>query len=361
MTTVASEGTDSLPGGRQKKSDNYRLTLLMLWFVALALAVLSLMSGSIHLSPTEVLQAFFPNTTHTTAYEVIWNLRLPRTLLALLVGLQFAIAGLILQCVTRNPLADPSIIGISSGSSLAIVTVLLLVDYVNAMFLFNTPVKISLEWLPFAAFIGGAISTLFVVLLSIKSNLRPVTLTLNGFAVGAMTNAIVMWLVIVWGGGRTETTVLWLAGSLYARDFSHIMLVLPWTLLGLLLLPLLKSPMSLLRFNEQQAKALGMNVMAWRIACIAVAVIFAASAISVSGPIGFLGLIVPHISRLLVGGDIKRQFWVCALIGASLTLAADLVARTIVSPIELPAGAITTLLGIPVLLFLLQKQVRHQS
>jgi iron complex transport system permease protein len=119
--------------------------------------------------------------------------------------------------------------------------------------------------------------------------------------------------------------------------------------------------MSILRFNEQQAQTMGVNVLAWRIACIAIAVVFAASAIAVSGPIGFVGLIVPHVAKLLVRGDIKKQFWVSALLGACLTLAADILARTIVSPNELPAGAITTLLGIPILLFLLQQQIGRRS
>ncbi|MDN3632966.1 FecCD family ABC transporter permease [Vibrio lentus] len=361
MTMASLASTQDMATSQPTSDKHYRRVFFSLWFVTLLLILLSLMSGSIHLSPSEVLNALMFNTPATTAHEVTWNLRLPRTLLALLVGFHFALSGLILQAVTRNPLADPSIIGISSGASLAIVIFLLLADYLNAVLFFNSPFHLSLTWLPFAALLGGALSTLFVVLLSLKTKLRPITLTLNGFAVGAITNAIVMWLVIVWGGGRTETTVLWLAGSLYARDFSHIMIVLPWTLIGVCIVPFLTSPMSILRFNEQQAQTMGVNVLAWRIACIAIAVVFAASAIAVSGPIGFVGLIVPHVAKLLVRGDIKKQFWVSALLGACLTLTADILARTIVSPNELPAGAITTLLGIPILLFLLQQQIGRRS
>ena len=339
----------------------YLIANLGLLLLVLVLTAASLALGSVDLSLAELASALAGDTPDSTEFQITWNLRLPRTLLALLVGCHFAAAGLILQCVTRNPLADPGVLGVSSGASLAIVTLLLMTDYLNAVVLPDSPIQLSLEWLPVAAALGGIASTMLVMALSLKHNLRPVVLTLNGVAVAAMANAVVMWLVTGWGGGRTETTVMWLAGSLYARDFFHLELLLPWTLLGLLLLPLLRGPLSLLRFDEAQARTAGLDVMKWRLISLAVAVVFAASAIAVSGPIGFVGLIVPHITRMLVGGSLRRQFLTNALIGACLTLAADLLSRTLLSPTELPAGALTTLLGIPVLLYLLSKQVGQHS
>ncbi len=340
------------------------------WVVSALIALLSLLTlasllmGSAQLSPTQVYQALLGTNSAGTAYEVLWNLRLPRTLLAILVGIHFALSGLILQSVIRNPLADPGVIGVSSGASLAIVVFLLLADLLSKTLLAGyqingQPVVLSLNWLPFAALVGGMLVSALVLSLSWKQSISPARLALNGVAVGAVLNAAVMWIVVVWGGSRTETTILWLAGSLYGRDFSHFAVILPWTTIGLTGLLLIQHPLSLLRFNESQAQTMGLNVAYWRILAIAIAVALAASAIAVAGPLGFVGLIVPHLARLLVGGQIKALISVCLLAGACLTLAADIISRTLLNPLELPAGALTTLIGIPVLLYLLQTQVNQ--
>lgn len=171
-----------------------------------------------------------------------------------------------------------------------------------------------------------------------------------------MLNALVMWTIITWGGGRTETSILWLAGSLYGRDFQHLFSILPWTLFGLLATVVILRPLSILRFDEVLAQSLGLNIMRWRIISITVAVALAASAIAIAGPVGFIGLIVPHMARLFIGNQLGQLVIISALAGASLTLGADILSRLLLNPLELPVGALTTLIGIPVLLFLLQRQ-----
>lgn len=369
QSNPASTASGSLKdsNGRLKDSHDrtpgyYRLVKLALLLLLTLLMVLSLLLGSVNLAASDIVSVLMGDITTGTAYDVIWNLRLPRTLLAALVGVHFALSGLILQSVIRNPLADPGVIGVSSGASLAIVGLLLLSDMINATLLKDSPVELSLTWLPMAAMVGGIVISALVLYLSsqkhqgMKTGISPARLALNGVAIGGILNAIVMWIVVVWGGGRTETTILWLAGSLYGRDFTHLFILLPWTVLGLAALYLIRHPLSLLRFDESQALSMGVNVARWRVFSIALAVILAASAIAVAGPVGFIGLVVPHLSRLLVGGDIKHLVSVCLLAGGCLSSGADIISRTLLSPLELPAGALTTVIGIPVLLYLLQKQ-----
>ncbi|WP_274377659.1 FecCD family ABC transporter permease [Methylophaga frappieri] len=324
----------------------------------MVLVISSLLMGSASLTPQQVYSGLFDGQIGNTAYDVLWNLRLPRTLLAVLVGVHFALAGLILQAVIRNPLADPSVIGVSGGASLMIVIFLLVADIINGT-LFSGKTVVSLTWLPFAALLGGLLTAALVLSLSKRSGMNPTKLALNGVAVGAILNAAVMWTILAWGGGRTETSILWLAGSFYGRDFSHVYTILPWTVLGLLALCLVQRPLALLRFNDDLAHSLGLSVFQWRIITISIAVALAASATAVAGPVGFVGLIVPHLARLLVGNQLSHLTISTLLLGGCLTLGADILSRILVHPLELPAGALTTLIGIPVLLFLLQRQSRE--
>lgn len=321
-----------------------------------ALLLLSLQFGAVPLQLHQVHSGLTGggNALHDA---LIWNLRLPRSLLAAVVGLHFAVSGLILQAVIRNPLADPGVIGISSGASLAAVVLLLLTDLINTG-LQDAARHVSMTWLPFAALSGGLAAAGLVLGLAWDARLSPARLALNGVAVGALLHAMVMWVVVIWGGARTEIALIWLAGSLYGRDFNHLLALLPWSVLGLAGTLMLLRPLSLLRFDDGIGQALGLSVRRWRLVAIAVAVMLAASAISVAGPIGFVGLVVPHLARLLVGGDMLRLLVTGAFSGAILTLAADTVARTVISPLELPVGALTTLIGIPVFLVILQHQVR---
>ncbi len=336
-----------------------KLIYIVLALVALVigLTLVSLLYGSAAITATNVWQAMIGQPLIKTEYDIIWQLRLPRTLLALIVGVHFALSGVILQTIIRNPLADPGILGVSSGAGFAIVCSLLLLDWLNSALGFTN--AISLQWLPVAALFGGFIVAMMVLSLSKASGFNPTRLALNGIAVAAIFQGAVIWIVVVWGGGRTETTLLWLSGSFYGRDFSHLWLILPWSLLALIGLTVIFTPLKLLRFSDTTASTLGLHVSYWRLAAILLAVLLAASAIAVSGPVGFVGLIVPHITRLLIGNNLMKLLLVSALVGASLMLSADIISRLVISPRELPAGIITTLIGIPFLLFILQKRGKN--
>ena len=280
----------------------------------------------------------------TVNHHIIWNLRLPRTLLAMLVGCHFALAGLILQYGLRNPLADPSILGISSGASLAVLITLFI----------GTQTLVSHITLPLMALIGAGLACLVILLLSYRAAFQPMVVILYGVALSASLNALVMWIVIAKGHGETELAVLWLAGSLYGRDFSHLMILLPWSILCALLLPLLIKPLLLMRNNDDIALACGLELRKWRLLAMVFAVMLSAPAVAVSGPIAFVGLVVPHIAkyiskqgRLLIPNTL--------LIGAILLLLADLAGRVILAPLELPVGAMSAVFGVPVFIFIMQR------
>jgi iron complex transport system permease protein len=357
VTNIRSKTATKTPASNTHIS---RFGLFSSFFVLLliVLTAVSILLGSATLPISDVLNALFLQNPDTIEHNVIWNLRLPRTILAIIVGIHFALSGLILQSVIRNPLADSSVIGVSGGASLAIVIFLLLADAISGALSVGEVTQVSLSWLPFVALIGGLLVAFFILSITWETGISPAKLALNGVAIGAILNALVMWTIVTWGGSRTETSIIWLAGSLYGRDFEHISLILPWSIVGVIATFLLLRPLSIMRFDSNLTRSLGLNVSFWRITAICIAVALSASAISVAGPVGFVGLIIPHLARLCVGSQTLHLAVVSGLAGGCLTLGADIVSRLILSPLELPVGAITTMLGIPLLLFMLHRQGR---
>lgn len=328
--------------------------LICLFFTALSM-------GSVPLSMQSVWQILISSIPQNSDSNILWQLRLPRSLLAMVVGIHFALAGLILQAVIRNPLADPSILGVNGGASLAIVLCLLVVDYIQLHVFGFSDFNFNFAWLPAVALLGGVLATALVLKLSWRQQLQPNQLALNGVAIGAILNALVMWAILAWGGNRTETSLIWLAGSLYGRDFSQLFLLLPWTFVGVLSCFALLKYLSILQLDSDAARTLGLNVTRWRLISLLIAVALAASATAITGPLGFVGLIVPHFAKVLLnrlglGTSLPHLMVVCMLAGASLTLAADIASRTLISPLEIPTGTLTTLMGIPILLLLIRRQ-----
>ncbi|HBP6731014.1 TPA: iron ABC transporter permease [Pseudomonas aeruginosa] len=338
----------------------YAAVLALLCTALVLLVLASLFWGAVPLAAGDVLGGLLSRHVPSLESDLVWRLRLPRTVLAVLVGLQLATAGLILQTVIRNPLADPGVVGISSGAGLAVVALLLVTDLAKADSLIGTNHASMMVWLPVVALFGGLVAAGLVLGMSWRSKLCPLRLTLNGVAVGAVLNALVMWTIVVWGGARTEIALIWLAGSLYGRDFLHVHVLWPWCLVGIVATLTLLRPLSLLRLDDGVSASLGMRGIRWRAAAIVVAVVLAASAVAVTGPVGFVGLVTPHLSRLIAGPNERRLFVVNMLVGSLLMLGADCLARSLISPLEIPAGALTTLIGIPTFLLLLHRQRRHR-
>lgn len=321
----------------------------VLTFAALALAavvataMLSLGLGQAPLSIAEVLAALFGDADAVSS-TVVLDLRLPRIILALMVGAQLAVSGAILQGVTRNALASPDIIGITAGAGfVAVVLVLMVPEAPRAL-------------LPFAAFGGATVTGGLVYGLAWKDGVSPERLALVGVAVTAIFQAAVTGVVTLSVENNNVNLALqWLTGSLYGREWDSVALLVPWFVLGLGLAALVAHKVNLLLLGDAVAAGLGMRVEVARVALVAVAIALAASAVAITGTIAFIGLVIPHLVRLLVGADHRVVIPLSAIIGAFLLLVADDVARTVIPTLELPAGLLTALLGAPYFIYLIMR------
>ncbi|MGB2130965.1 MAG: FecCD family ABC transporter permease [Marinobacterium sp.] len=317
--------------------------------------LLSLSLGAASLNLEQVISVL-GGVSDRHAERVVWELRLPRALLAALVGLHFAVSGFILQTISRNPLADAGILGITAGASLAAVVIVVGAALLPAGASLYLQGEQLLGWLPLGALAGGVLAALGVYLLSGSSRLTPLRLILTGVVCAAVLNALVTGVLALWGQAHTETLVAWLAGSLHGRGWHHLWVILPWTLAGVLGSLLILRPLGVLRLHDEQVLSLGLNLGCWRLLALLVATLLAASAVAVVGPVGFVGLVVPHIARRLAAASLSQQLLMSALVGALLVLLADLVGRLLVIPFELPVGVLCALIGVPAFLYLLRQQ-----
>ncbi len=327
--------TRGIPHGRQ-------MLLLAAFAVLVCLAaVFSIMKGSVEIPLAEILGALAGEQgTHA---QILMNIRLPRTIVALLVGVNLSLSGAILQAVMKNPLADPHIIGISSGAGLTGILVLLLAPEYGALV---TP----------AAFIGALGAAVLIYLLAWKNGIRPVRIILAGVAVSAFLGAGISALMILYSD-RVHSALLWMVGGLSARSWPHVAMLWPYALVGACLAFLGARHLNILQLGDEMARGLGLRVELTRIVMTAVAALLAASSVSVVGLLGFVGLIVPHAARLLLGTDYRFLLPGAALLGAAVLTASDTVSRIAFAPVELPVGILMAVLGAPFFLFLLRREL----
>lgn len=343
---------------------NSTLLKWVVWpLLLLLLCLLSLRLGATDATWVDVWQSL--GKAPQGQAGIIAQYRLPRISAAIVVGMHFALAGLIMQIVLRNPLADPTIFGISGGASLAIVgamSVSLAIAPVNDQSISVSTDYIPLDLLPYIALVGGLGATLLVLGLSWQrgpdGGFSPPRMTLTGVIIGAILNSLVMALVLSMSEANTELAILWLAGSLYARDFSHLLPTLPWTLVGLLAIVLLSRSLSALRFDPSSAQSMGINLRVAQPLLILLAASLAASGVAIAGPVGFVGLLVPYIAKIIGVRQMSYQIWVCCFIGAALVVSSDTLGRIIAAPVEVPVGIITSLIGAPLFALILNRNLR---
>jgi iron complex transport system permease protein len=322
----------------------------------LGVSLLSITVGPVTIPPGEVLRALgwaagLPVTPPAPEHAaVILEIRLPRTLLGLLVGAALALAGAAMQGLFRNPLADPGLIGVSAGAALAAVSVIVLGSH-GLAFLTGALGSFSL---PLAAFAGGLVTTIVVYRLASRDGQTSVaTLLLAGIAVNALCGAATGLLTYVADDQQLRTLTFWSMGSLGGAGWSQVGSAALLIALPLLALPLLARTLNALLLGEAEAGHLGIAVQAMQRVIVLLAALAVGAAVAVSGIIGFVGLVVPHLLRLALGPDHRTLLPGAALLGGSLLLLADLLARTLVTPAELPIGILTALLGGPFFLALL--------
>lgn len=329
-----------------QKQERSFLTRSMFFLVFAILAVtggiVSVMLGSVEIPVQEIWSALTGGGAGTHG-QILMNIRLPRTLVAALVGINLALSGAILQAVMKNPLADPHIIGISSGAGLmGILVMLLLPEYAYLV----TP----------AAFVGAMGAAILIYILAWKNGIRPIRIILAGVAVSAFLGAGISALMILYSD-RVHSALMWMVGGLSARSWPHVAMLWPYTLVGSVLAFFSARHLNILQLGDELAKGLGLRVELTRLLLTAVAALLAASAVSVVGLLGFVGLIVPHAARLMIGSDYRYLLPSSAVLGAAVVMYSDTFARVAFAPVELPVGIIMAVLGAPFFLFLLRREL----
>ncbi len=313
------------------------LALLVLAFAASF--VYSLATGAVTISWQEIVTTLF---SQGAGNPIIFNIRLPRTLVGALVGLNLALSGAILQSIMKSPLADPHIIGVSSGAGLAGILILILFPHWEYLL---TPV----------AFCGAMAATMAIYILAWKGGIRPVRIILAGVAVSAFLGAGIAGLLVFFSD-RVHGALMWMVGGLSARSWPHFYAMLPYTVLGSLVAFFSTRSLNVLELGDEVAAGLGLAVERTRLLLTAVAALLAASAVSVAGLLGFVGLVVPHAARLLIGSDYRYVLPASALLGAAVVTFSDTMARTVFAPVELPVGIIMAFAGAPFFLYLLRRE-----
>ncbi len=342
MLTANKVSTD-LPAATKQSSKVRVIYITLGCFMILLLAgVISLGMGDMKISATNVVQSLITDSD-TNQNFVIWELRMPRYVLGLLVGASLGMAGTIVQSITRNPLGSPSLLGVTSGAAFAIVASFVLFDFTTSdRLMFGTA--------------GGFFAALLTFSIAWKTHLNPLHLTLAGISIGIFFSAGITLLLIA---SHTEANGIyyWLTGSLANRTWQHVDQLYLFALSGLLMGSCCSQQLNLLRLDDNISRSLGLQVHKWRLVLGIIAVTLTSATVAVAGPVAFIGLIAPHIARFSLGGtpaamEHKVLLPLSALIGATLIAVADLLAKVQ----EVPVGILCILLGGPLFVHLIRKQ-----
>jgi len=318
---------------------------MVLFVLLIIVSILSLSKGSVFIPNKDILLAIFQKGNQINQ-TIIWELRLPRLIASLLVGSSLGMSGALLQGMLRNGLASPYLLGISAGSGLVIV--------------FFISFGLIQTFIPLAAWIGAILTTLIVFILSKDGNKIVVErLVLGGVAISSLFGAIQATLLLQAEDGRIQAALNWLIGSLNARGWQEIKFTALPILIASFIGLFLYRQLNLLSLGDDLSVSLGNSLFRSRCLIGAIASLLTACAVSIGGLIGFIGLIVPHFSRLLIGNDFKYMLPFSALIGALTLSSADLISR--LGPIEIPVGIVTALLGAPIFMIILYKRTNYKK
>jgi iron complex transport system permease protein len=354
----ASAAARLFPGLRVRSSPQRARLMLACLGVLLALVVfLAVDKGAVEISLAQCVSI----VAHKLGLELPWRftaeqeatllqIRLPRVLTGLLVGAGLGASGAAMQGLFRNPLADPSLVGISSGAALAATATVIVGDAVA----FSLPPAVQLFAFPAAAFVGALVTSLLVYrLATIAGQTVVATLLLAGIAINALAQAFSGFLTFYATDTQIRSLTFWKLGSLGGATWLSLATLTPFILVPAILLPRLARPLNAMLLGESEAGHLGFEVERVKRLIVVLVALAVGASVAFTGLIGFVGLVVPHLLRLLMGPDHRRLLPGALLLGASLLVAADLVARTLVAPAELPIGVLTAIIGAPFFLWLL--------
>lgn len=323
------------------KESHKKLTIIII-FILLFIAsfFFSMGNGAVKISPLSIVKSILYERD-SVSYQIIWNVRLPRTIVAALVGICLSLTGAILQGVMRNPLAGPNIIGVSSGGGFfALVILIVFPKYYYLV--------------PIGAFLGALLATLFIYTLAWKEGVLPTRLVLAGVAVSSLFSAGTNGLMTFFPD-RVSGVLSFMVGGLSAITWKDVRMITPYAFIGILLILFLPEKLNILMLGDEVATGLGIHVEKTRFFFIIISSLLAGSAVSVVGLLGFVGLIVPHMARLFIGSDYRYLFPGTIFFGASIVMICDTLSRVLFAPMEIPVGIIMSALGAPFFLYLLRK------
>lgn len=335
-----------------------RLAFILLGLVALSLVmVLSIGIGPVYIGPATVVDALF-GRADATSNTIVREIRAPRVLVGAMVGASLAMAGAMLQGVTRNPLGDPHIFGVSAGAGLVAVSFIVLAPTFSDPVWEPAPLGVkafALTAVQPLSVLGGLAGGGFAYLMAWRGGASPARLALAGIAVTSVLTAVTS-AILVTSSFSAQIGLRWLIGGLLGRSWLDFRLLWPYVVVGGGLALLLARQLNVIALGDELATSLGQRVERMRLALTATAALLASAAVSIAGLVGFLGLIIPHVVRLLIGNDYRFLLPASAIYGAVLLVAADTAARTVLDPKELPVGVLTALLGGPVFILLVRRR-----
>ncbi len=315
--------------------------MLLLTGLAVLTMVVSIGSGDVFIHPRDTWMTLL-GLGQPDHEMLIWMLRMPRLMIALLAGASLAVSGAILQAVIRNPLAAPDVVGITGGASAA-----------SVLFIVLAPAAASIHWLPLASMLGATAAASLVYLLAWKKGATSNRLVLVGIGIASFMSASTTFLIIQSPMHAASQAYIWLTGTVYGSNWANVWTLLPWTAAFMLIALLSVRHVNILQLGDEAAAGAGSRVQRSRLLLILLCVALAGSAVSMCGAIGFVGLIAPHMARRLAGPMLGRVIPTAAFIGAIMVSAADLVARTAFLPLDIPVGVLTSGIGAPFFIYLL--------
>ncbi|MBD7970131.1 iron ABC transporter permease [Paenibacillus gallinarum] len=324
----------------QQRSRKFLLAITYL--ILLIIIILAIGIGSVRLSPAEVLQTLTGSGSEQWN-TILWNIRIPRVILALIIGANLAVSGALLQAVMHNPLADPGLTGVSSGAAVTVLFIMLVKPELSSL-------------IPIAAIVGGGIAAAMVYgwAWTKTQGITPIRIILSGVAVNAVFGGVIGLLSILYSD-KLPAALSWMNGSLSGKGMDAVLTILPYSAAGWIMALLCIRQANILRLGEQAAHNLGQNINRVRITLSFVAVFLASVSVSMVGLVGFVGLIVPHMARMMIGSDYKYSLPFSLALGAVVLIVADTIGRSMFSPLEIPAGIVMAMVGGPYFLYLMRK------
>ena len=306
----------------------------------------SLGNGAVKISNIDIIRGILGNVNDTN-FQIIWNVRLPRTIVAALVGISLSLSGVILQGIMRNPLAGPNIIGVSAGGGFFGIAIMIL--FPNFYYL-----------VPFGAFLGALSATLLIYKLAYKEGASPTRLVLAGVAISSLFSSGTNTLMTFFPD-RVEGVLSFMVGGLSAITWRDVKQILPFTLLGIFTIFFMPNKLNILMLGDEVATGLGIKVERTRFILIIISSILGGASVSVVGMLGFVGLIVPHMARLFIGSDYRFLIPATVFLGGGIVMICDTLARILFIPMEIPVGIIMSALGAPFFLYLLRTRKEYKK